>query len=149
MVGLASRNQFVCRSLIQVPALRLVVGPIITAHLWAFIPVQTQPAKRLQDGPQGLGHIAGFIRIIDTQNELAPHMPSKQPGKKGGSHATDVHITGGTGGKSSTDSHGDVSIDQALFRSAAKNESFRCRLGTIGRNVDARAQRSRRNELRG
>ena len=41
------------------------------SDLCAFIPVETQPAEAIQDGPQRLGLIASLIGVVDAQDELA------------------------------------------------------------------------------
>ena len=63
------------------------------------------PASGTRSGSGSIASVdvALSIGVIDSQNELATRLTCQQPVKKGGSNASDVKITGGTGRKSSTD----------------------------------------------
>ena len=71
---------------------------------WAFIPVEAEPAERLEDSGFGAFHKACLIGIFDSQQKLTTMMACDQPGKQRGSQITDVHIAGRTWSKTSTNS---------------------------------------------
>jgi len=83
--------------------LRLKIGSAWPADVRTFVPVDTQPAKALQDRLQRLFDVPLLIRIIDAQDELSAMLPGVQPVEQGGAYPADVQITCRAGCKTSAD----------------------------------------------
>ena len=90
VIRLALRQESVRVFLIDTEAFHLMVRPVRTAHIDAFVPGDPEPLQR------GLDIFLGFRRgtfpvgILDPQYELAPHFPGKEPVEQGGPGAADM-----------------------------------------------------------
>ena len=70
----------------------------------SFIPIKVKPEEPFDDRLQSAGHVAGLVRIFDTENELSTLMTSKEPVEEGGSDIAHVGHTGRAGSETDADS---------------------------------------------
>ncbi len=83
--------------LMHLRALRLVIRSVWAAYFGAFVPVDTQPAKPVQDRSQRFVHISLLIGIVDAKNELPAGLSGEQPIEQRRSHASDMKVAVGLG----------------------------------------------------
>ena len=86
-------------------ALGLEVGAVRAADAGAFVPMDAEPAKAVEDRLQRFGAIALGVGVIDAQDELAAMFPGEEPVEQGGANAADVQIAGGTRSKAGAYGH--------------------------------------------
>ncbi len=82
---------------VEVQPLRLVIGAIVAAYLWALIPIQAQPAQAGHQVGHGLGVVAGAVGVLDAHDELAAMVAGKEPVKQRRPRRTDVKVAGRAG----------------------------------------------------
>ena len=80
---------------VNIVALALEVGAAVAALHGAFIPVQAQPFHAGEDCAGGFLRVAGVVRILNAENEGAPHLAGEQPVEQGGAGAADVEVARG------------------------------------------------------
>jgi len=78
----------------------------------AFIPIEAQPAKAVEDRLERGFDIALLVGVVDTKNKLAPLPSCKEPIEQRGANAADVQKTGGTGSEAGADRHGRMTNDE-------------------------------------
>src|SRR5690606_11819191 len=83
-------------------ALALEVGPVRSADVGTFVPVETEVAKAIEDGAHGLGRRALAIGVLDAQDEDTALLPRVEPVEKRGSRPADVEVTGRRRGETDT-----------------------------------------------
>ena len=120
MKGFSLLKQRVARPGVILVPFRLEVGTDWPPDFRPFIPIETQPAERLQDRFQSLIHVAGPVGIVDPQHKLTIVMPGKQPVEQCCTHSPNVHITGGTGSKTGADRFRHLSSLSEQFRTTAQ-----------------------------
>src|SRR5205814_7279914 len=86
-------------ALVDFVALTLEIGPVVSANVRAFIPIQSEPSQTFVDCGRGFFGVTRAIGILDSQNEGAAVMPGKKPVKQRGARPTNVEIAGGRWGK--------------------------------------------------
>ena len=96
---MAPLDQLAHGGLVAVELLRLVIGAVRPADLGALVPVDAEPAEAVEDGLQGLGHVALLVGVVDAQDELAAVLAGEQPVEQGRADAADVQIAGRAGAK--------------------------------------------------
>src|SRR5262249_49074573 len=106
-VSMALLDQLADRRLVTVQPLRLIVRPMGSAYLGAFVPVEAEPAEAVEDRLQRLRHVTLLIRVVDTENELTAVLAGVEPVEQGGANAADVEETGWTGSKACADHEAD------------------------------------------
>src|SRR5262249_37974876 len=104
-IGVARFQQLQCRFDVQVVALRLEIGSVRPADLWAFVPGDAEPAEAVEDWLKRLGLVALGIGVVDAEDELSALLPGEQPVEQRGAYAADVQIAGGTGGEAGAHGH--------------------------------------------
>ncbi len=90
-------------------SLGLIVRPVRPPHVRAFVPVDPQPAKTVQNGLQRLLDIPPLVRVVDPQQELTAVVPGEQPVEEGRADAADVQIAGRAGSETGANHGGGVS----------------------------------------
>ena len=90
-------------AVIDVLALALVVGSIVAAPAFAFIPIQPEPFHAGEDSLHGIFHMAFLVGVFDTQDECATHLAGKEVIEEGGAGSADVQIAGRGGCKACAD----------------------------------------------
>ena len=76
-------------------AQRLDVRIVRTADLWAFVPVEPEPAERLDDQRLGAGDVSLLIGVLDSEDEVATGVARGEPRKEGGADRAEMQRTGG------------------------------------------------------
>src|SRR5690606_31840354 len=89
----------------EVVSLGLKIRPVRSADFRSFIPIEPEPAKRVQDGREGLVDVPLAVRVVDPQDELPAIVPRPQPVEQRRPHAADVHVTRGGRSESCAYSH--------------------------------------------
>src|SRR5271165_7130902 len=75
------------------------------ADLRALVPVETEPAKTLEDRLQSLGDVALLVGVVDTKDKLAAVLAGEQPVEKRRADTTNVQVARRARSKTRTD-HG-------------------------------------------
>ena len=96
--------------------MRLKIGSIRTTDFRTFIPVEPQPAKRVQNWTKGRIDISLLIRIVDAQNKLATISARPQPTEQSRPHSADMHVSGRAGGKASSNRHIRISVENRRLK---------------------------------
>jgi hypothetical protein len=60
--------------LVNLSALGLSVRPEIASNIWAFIPLQSKPAKTIHKFSLSGWYVTFLIGILDPQDELSPSL---------------------------------------------------------------------------
>ena len=68
-----------------------------TADLRAFVPIEPEPAQRLEDERLGAGDVALLVGVLDAQDERAARVTRRQPREEGGAYGAEVQRPGGGG----------------------------------------------------
>ena len=71
------------------------------ADFGPFVPIDSQPAKAVQDGGQCRLDVPLGVGVVDAQQKLSAMPPGEQPIEQGRADAADVQISGRTGSKTS------------------------------------------------
>ena len=66
-------------------------GPPISGTL---VPVQPEPAERLEDQRLGVGDVALLVGVLDTEDEVAARVPCRQKGEERGAYRTEMQRSG-------------------------------------------------------
>ena len=82
-------------ALVDGAAFALAVGAVVAAFFRALVPVETEPAESVIDGPHGLFVVALAVGILDAQDEGATGVAGVEPVEEGGAGAADVEEAGG------------------------------------------------------
>ena len=83
--------------LVDVHALRLAVRRVRAADLGALVPVEAQPAHRVEQLVVRLLGVAGRVGVLDAEDERALVVPGERPVEQGGADQAHVGVTGGRG----------------------------------------------------
>ena len=105
-IRLALVPQALCGVAVELHAVGLAVGAVVAAHLGALVPVESQPAHGAQDDLSVLLGRAGWVGVIDAQDEGAVVRAGKCPVVDCGASAAHVELAGGGGRKA----HAHVSV---------------------------------------
>ena len=89
--------------LIDVRALGLAVRPVGPADLDTLVPVDAEPAHRVEQLVVGLLAVAGGVGVLDAEDELAAMVTGVRPVEQGGAHHADVRGAGGAGAEAHPD----------------------------------------------
>ena len=81
--------------------LRLIVGGVGPADFGAFIPIDAQPAKAVQDRRQGRFDVALLVGIVDPQLKLPAVPPGEEPIEERRADAADMQIARRAGSEAS------------------------------------------------
>ncbi len=96
-IGVPRGEQRLGHLTVPIEALRLEVGCVRPAHFRPFVPVEAEPAHRLEDARHHLvGRTLG-VGVFDAQHERAAMAPREQPVEERCSRAADVQVSGGRG----------------------------------------------------
>ena len=90
VVSLALFQQLVCIFFINIKTLGLIVRATVAAYLRAFIPVDAEPFQAGQNLTYRVLLQAFSISVLDTQNQLAAHLMSKQPVEQRSTRTTNM-----------------------------------------------------------
>ena len=71
----------------------------MTIRSRAFVPIDAEPLKAIEDRFKCLGDVSFFVRIVDAKNELPAMFASEEPVKKGRADSADVKIPRRTRGE--------------------------------------------------
>ena len=104
-VGLALVEQPIGRLDVERQPLGLAVGAVRPADVGAFIPVQTEPAQRVEDQFFGSLDGAGLVGVLDADDELSAEASGEQPVEEGGADVADVRLAGWRGSVANADGH--------------------------------------------
>ena len=80
---------------VDVKALALHVRTVVATDLWAFVPIEAEPAHRFEHDLDAFVRAALPVRVFDSQNERAAVAASPEPAVEGRPHATDVQVASG------------------------------------------------------
>ena len=72
-------------------------GSCGTAHLGSLVPLESEPAQRLEDQCLGARDIPLLIRVLDAQDEGAACVAGSEPGEEGCADGAEVQRPGGRG----------------------------------------------------
>ena len=97
-VGLAFGEQLVGDVLVALDSRALEDG--------LLVPIEPQPREAVEDDLGVLVTGAGLVGVLDTQQELAAHVPGVEPIEEGGAGAPDVEVARGGGGEADAGGHG-------------------------------------------
>jgi hypothetical protein len=86
LVRLAFLHQLVRNPLVNLQPLRLVIRRIGTADFGSLVPVQPQPAQRVQNRLLGAFYKARAVGIFDSHDEFAPVMAGEDPVEQRGAN---------------------------------------------------------------
>ncbi len=103
-VGVAGVEQLLRDVLVQVHALRLTVRRVRAADLGALVPVEAQPAHRVEQLGVRLLGVAGRVGVLDAEDQSALVVLGERPVEQGGAHQAHVRVTGGR--RTETDAYG-------------------------------------------
>ena len=92
---MAGRHQILGILPVRVLALGLAIGAVRTTHVGAFVPVQTEPAQRLENVLLGFCGTAGLVGVFDTQDKLAAVLTGKAQVEQGHVGGTNVRVSRG------------------------------------------------------
>ena len=83
--------------LVDVHPLRLAVRGVRAADLGALVPVQTEPAHRVEQLVVRLLGVAGRVGVLDAEDQGAAVVPGEGPVEQGGADQTHVGVAGRRG----------------------------------------------------
>ena len=95
LVGVPGLEQASRHVGVDVHPLGLPVRPVGTADLDALVPVQAEPAQRVQQLLVALLGVPCGVGVLDPEHERAAHVPGVGPVEQGGAHHPDVRHAGG------------------------------------------------------
>ena len=75
-------------------AQRLDVRLVRTADLGALVPVEPEPAQRLEDERLGAGDVALLVGVLDAQDEVAAGVACGEPREEGGANRAEMQRAG-------------------------------------------------------
>ncbi len=105
-VGVAGVQELLGDVLVDLHALRLAVRRVRAADLGALVPVEAQPAHRVQELLVRLLGVAGRVGVLDAEDQRALVVAREGPVEQGGAHQAHVGVAGG--GRAETDAYGGV-----------------------------------------
>ncbi len=134
------RLQTIERGAVQRQALRLDIGSGGAADVGPFVPVESQPAQILEDGPAGLVANPGHVEVLDFEGRPAHH-PDAQPARRSGRSG---HVPG-AGRPSATapiapPRAGSVLRASQLASSRSDSHGGMCARGSTGPQPDNRVE---------
>ena len=100
LVGESARQQLMRDGLMAREALRLKIGRVRSADAGTLVPLEAEPAHRLEDTGHHLVGRSLRIGIFDAKNEGAAVPPREQPVEKRRARPADVEISGRRGRES-------------------------------------------------
>ena len=80
---------------VDLTALRLAVGSVVSADLDAFVPVKAQPFEGLDDLAEALLGVTCRVGVFDAEDELAAGVLGVGPVEQGRADHADVRGAGG------------------------------------------------------
>ena len=89
-IGLSGIQQLLYIFLIDVTALTLTIGPLVTSEADALIELDAQPLERFNDILLGSRYKAVTVSILDTENKVAAMLAGQQIVIQGGTDSTNV-----------------------------------------------------------
>src|SRR5690606_1344167 len=89
---------------VEVHALGLAVRGVGAADLGALVPVEAQPAHRVEQLGVGLLGVAGRVGVLDAEDQGALVVLGERPVEQGGADQAHVGVSGGRG--TETDAYG-------------------------------------------
>ena len=84
---------------------RLKVRGVWPSNVGTLIPVETQPAKAVQDRLQRLLQIALLVRVVDPEDVLAAVVAGEEPVEQRRPDTADVEMSGRTRCETRADGH--------------------------------------------
>ena len=115
---------------VNVVALALEIGAAVAAFHGAFVPVQAQPFHAGEDRAGGFLRVASRVRILNAENEGAPHLAGEQPVEQGGARTADVKITRGRRRESCSDVTHDALESKSLPPRVKQIQGLHAKKGT-------------------
>jgi len=94
VVGLAGVEQPAGVLVIQLAALRLVVGPVRSADLRTLVPLQSEPAQVFEQLLVRRLDVAGLVGVLDAQHEFPAQPLGQQVVEQRRPRSADVQIAG-------------------------------------------------------
>src|SRR5690606_32776279 len=92
-VRLALADEPLGRLPVELLALALEVRAVGPADLWPFIPVEPEPAERVEDGAHAVEAAPFLIRVLHAEHERAALLAGPEPVEQRGARAADVQVT--------------------------------------------------------
>ena len=80
---------------VDVHALGLAVGAVVAADLGALVPVQPEPAQRVEQHEIGVLGVALGVGVLDAEDESAAVVAGEGPVEERGARHADMGIAGG------------------------------------------------------
>src|SRR5439155_18114225 len=94
-VGVAIGSEAADGLVVDRQSLGLAVGPERPTDLRALVPVEAEPAQRVDDDADGLVRGALAVGVLDPEDEDAAMVPGEKPVVEGGPGVADVQVAGG------------------------------------------------------
>ena len=104
LVRVAALDQAADDVRVQVHPLRLPVRLVRAAHLDALVPVQAEPAQRVEQLQVGLLRVARRVGVLDAEHERAARVARVRPVEQRRADQADVRRAGGRGAEADTHS---------------------------------------------
>ena len=95
VVGVTGVQQLLGDVLVEVHALRLAVRRVRAADLGALVPVEAQPAHRVEQLVVRLLGVAGRVGVLDAEDQGSLVVPGERPVEQGSADQAHVGVTGG------------------------------------------------------
>src|ERR1700730_14657215 len=89
-IGCTELRQLLGVALVEVRPLRLDVGRMRAADLGSFVPLQAEPAERLDDERLAPRDVALLVGVLDAQDELTVTVACSQPRKQRGANRSEM-----------------------------------------------------------
>ena len=137
VVGASSRDQTPGVLAID----REPLGLAIARRRRALVPIETEPAERVDDRDDVLVGRPRAVRVLDSKDEGAPVMAREEPVEERGAGAADVKMARRARREPDADRRGHVSISRRAGPTACRRKPGYAR----GRRSDTRAGRDRRS----
>src|SRR5215469_10236492 len=102
-VRMAGVEQFLAILAVDFGALGLTVGAMRAADIRAFVPVQADPAQRLEDHLLAGRDEPGTIRVLNAQHKLSAALGGEEVIQQTDVSGADMGVAGGRGGDTDTD----------------------------------------------
>ena len=103
VVGRALLHQELGVLPVEVPALRLDIGPRGAANVGALVVGQAALGHGAVNHVRGALHQAALVRVLNAEDEGAVVMPGDEPGVQGGAEIAHVHVARGGRGEAGAD----------------------------------------------
>jgi len=103
LVEVTALPKLLDHSCVDLAALRLPVGLVRSTDTDALIPVDVQPAQRVEQLQIALLAVAGGVGVFDAKDHAAAGVPGVCPVEEGRADESDVRGSGGRGAETDAD----------------------------------------------